>query len=139
MGGGAVALTDADAAAAEADVVSCATPATEALFRPESVRPGTHINAVGAFRPGMIEVPVEITRSAYVVVDDLEAAAAEAGDLIEAGRTPDTTLADLLAGRHPPIDTEVTFFKSVGVASQDVAAAVVALEEARRQGLGTRV
>jgi ornithine cyclodeaminase len=132
-------VADANAAVAEADVVSCATPATEALFRPEAVRPGTHINAVGAFRPGMIEVPAEITRRAYVVVDDLEAAAAEAGDLIEAGRTADTTLTEVLAGRHPPIAADVTFFKSVGVASQDVAAAVVALREARRQGLGTEV
>jgi ornithine cyclodeaminase len=136
---GGEAVAEADPAVAEADVVSCATPATTPLFQPDSVRPGAHINAVGAFRPGMIEVPTETTVGAYVVVDDVEAAAAEAGDLIAAGRTPDATLTDVLAGRHAPIEADITFFKSVGVASQDVAAAAAALDEARRQGVGTQV
>lgn len=137
VGGEAVAV--ADPAVAEADVVSCATPSTRPLFQPDSVRPGAHINAVGAFRPGMIEVPTEITIDAYVVVDDVEASAAEAGDLIAAGRTPDATLTEVLAGRHAPIRADITFFKSVGVASQDVAAALAALNEARRQGVGTEL
>lgn len=137
VGGEAVAR--ADEAVAAADVVSCATPAIEPLFSAESVRPGTHINAIGAFRPDMIEVPVDVTRDAFVVVDDVEAAAAEAGDLIAAGRRPDATLAELLEGRRPPVGPQVTFFKSVGVASQDVAAARVALEEASRRGVGTRL
>jgi ornithine cyclodeaminase len=136
---GGEAVAEADPAVAEADVVSCATPATTPLFQPDSVRPGAHINAVGAFRPGMIEVPTEITVDAYVVVDDVEAAAAEAGDLIAAGRSPDATLTDVLAGRHAPIEADITLFKSVGVASQDVAAAAAALDEARRQGVGTQV
>jgi ornithine cyclodeaminase len=130
---------EADAAVAVADIVSCATPSTEPLFSAESMRPGTHVNAVGAFRPGMIEVPIEVTRAAYVVVDDIEAAAAEAGDLIVAGRVPDATLTEVVAGRHAPITTSLTFFKSVGIASQDVAAALAALTEARKQGLGTHV
>jgi ornithine cyclodeaminase/alanine dehydrogenase-like protein (mu-crystallin family) len=72
-----------------------------------------------------------------VVVDDHEAAAEEAGDLIQAGRLPaDATLTDLLAGRQIP-DAEVTVFKSVGIASQDVAAAAAALSAAARQDLGT--
>lgn len=135
---GEVAETANDAVRA-ADVVSCATPSTEPLFAAEALRPGTHINAVGAFRPGMIEVPVDVTRRAYVVVDDREAAAAEAGDLLAAGKDPDATLTEVVAGETSAPAGAVTFFKSVGVASQDVAAAVAALTAARDQGIGTEV
>lgn len=135
---GGEAVGDPDRAVAEADVVSCATPSEKPLFRPDSVRPGTHINAVGAFRPAMIEVPVEITRRAFVVVDDVAAASQEAGDLLLAGKKPDATVGDLLAERIRPADG-ITFFKSVGIASQDVAAARAALSGARRAGLGTQV
>lgn len=128
----------ADDAVEAADIVSCATPAVEPLFDYDSVRGGIHINAVGAFRPGMIEVPIEITRQAFVVVDDLDAAAEEAGDLIIAEKQPDATLRDLLEGRASA-PNGITFFKSVGIASQDVAAAVAALEEATRRNIGTRV
>lgn len=129
---------DPDEAVARADVVSCATPSEEPLFRADSVRSRTHINAVGAFRPSMIEVPVDITRRAFVVVDDVEAAVHEAGDLLAAGKEPDATIGDLLAERARPSEG-LTFFKSVGIASQDVAAARAALEEARRAGIGTEV
>jgi ornithine cyclodeaminase len=73
---------------------------------------------------------------AYVVVDDLDAAAAEAGDLIRAGRRPNTTLRDLLEGPAPAVDEDVTVFKSVGIAAQDVAAAARALANAERDGIG---
>jgi alanine dehydrogenase len=119
---------DADQAVADADVVCCATPATSPLFSDSSVRPGTHINAVGAFRPDMAEVPPDTLDRAYVVIDDEEAARQEAGDLIQADRFPaNATLGDVLAGRHPAIGEDVTVFKSVGIASQDVAAGVAAL------------
>lgn len=131
-------VEDADSAVAEADVISCATPSEAPLFSPDAVRAGAHINAVGAFRPAMIEVPVEITRQAYRVVDDREAAAHEAGDLLVAEVEPDATVADLLAGRSKAPDG-ITFFKSVGIASQDIAAAQAAVAEARRSGIGTEV
>jgi alanine dehydrogenase len=133
---GAETCEDPEVAVSQADVVSCATPAREPLFAAASIRPGTHVNAVGAFTPEMAEVPSELMERAYVVVDDLAAAAAEAGDLIQAGRRPDTTLRDLLAGSSPPITGDVTFFKSVGVAAQDVAAAGRALVNAEKAGLG---
>ncbi len=136
---GGEAVADADAAVARADVVSCATPATSPLFSEESVRSGTHVNAVGAFTPEMAELSPGLLERAYVVVDDIDAAAAEAGDLIQADRVPNTTLRDLLAGTHPQIGEDVTVFKSVGVAAQDVAAAARALANARRDGLGLSV
>jgi ornithine cyclodeaminase len=133
---GGEAVISADEAVAAADIVSCATPATHHLFEPDAVREGTHINAVGAFRPEMVEVPGDTVSRAYVVVDDYEAAAAEAGDLIQAGRTPNASLREVLAGSHPAIGEDVTFFKSVGIAAQDVAAGHSALVNAKARGLG---
>lgn len=133
---GGEAVADTDGAVRRADVVSCATPATTPLFAEESVRSGTHVNAVGAFTPQMAEVPAELLDRAYVVVDDVEACRAEAGDLIQAGREPNTTLRDLLAGRAPAVGEDVTVFKSVGVAAQDVAAAGRALINAEKEGIG---
>jgi ornithine cyclodeaminase/alanine dehydrogenase-like protein (mu-crystallin family) len=130
-------VADADAAVAQADVISCATPARHPLFTGSMVRESAHVNAVGAFTPEMVELPPELLERAYVVVDDIEAAAAEAGDLIQAGRYPNTTLRELLAGTHPEIGEDVTVFKSVGVAAQDVAAAHLALVKAEQIGLGT--
>lgn len=133
---GGEALGGAEEAVSVADVVSCATPATEPLFHEASVRPGTHVNAVGAFTPEMAELSSGLLERAYVVVDDLAAAAVEAGDLIQADRNPNTTLRDLLAGSAPTIGEDVTVFKSVGVAAQDVAAAGRALTNAARIGVG---
>jgi ornithine cyclodeaminase len=127
----------ADEAAAQADVISCATPATSPIFSESSVREGTHVNAIGAHTPEMAELSPELLERAYVVVDDLAAAAEEAGDLIQAGRLPDTSLRELLAGTSPEIGEDVTVFKSVGVAAQDVAAAHLALVNAERLGVGT--
>jgi ornithine cyclodeaminase len=136
---GAEYVDDADEAAAQADVISCATPATSPILSDRSVREGAHVNAVGAFTPEMVELPPDLLDRAYVVVDDLGAASEEAGDLIQAGRLPNTSLRELLAGTSPQIGEDVTVFKSVGVAAQDVAAAHVALVNADRLGIGTNL
>jgi ornithine cyclodeaminase len=130
------AIADADDAVHAADVISCATPATIPLFSEGS---GTHINAVGAFTPDMAELNPELLERAFVVVDDVEAAAAEAGDLIQAGLEPNTTMRDLISGTNPQIGEDVTVFKSVGIAAQDVAAAAMALANAERHGIGLEV
>jgi alanine dehydrogenase len=134
-------VSEATEAAEAADVVTTATPAREPLFDPAALRPGTHLNAVGAFTPDMCEIPADVVRRARVFVDDLAAASEEAGDLLRAGVTPDGTIADLLEGRirGRTTDTDVTFFKSVGIASQDVAAGVAALEAATRLGVGVEM
>ena len=110
----------------DADIVSTATPATAPLFDARALAPVVHVNAVGAFTPDMAEIPADFVRDAYVVVDDVGAAAVEAGDLIQAGRHPDTDMATLLATGPPP-NAPRTLFKSVGIASQDIAAAAAAL------------
>lgn len=132
-------VTDTDEAVARAEVVSCATPATQPLFDPDSVREGAHINAIGAFKPEMVEIPADVLNRAYVVIDDYEAAAAEAGDLIQAGRTANASLFEMMAGTHPQIGEDVTVFKSVGIAAQDVAAAHRALLNAEQRGIGVEV
>ena len=133
---GGVVEMDANAAVRQSDVISCATPSREPLFSPSAVAKGAHVNAVGAFTQEMVELPGSLLSEAFVVVDDLDAAAAEAGDLIRAGRVPDATVTDLLEG-GVVVPEGPTVFKSVGIASQDVAAAVAALRNAERLGLGT--
>lgn len=133
---GGSAVTDPDEAVARSAIVACATPAESPLFSDRSVGPGTHVNAVGSFRPAMVEVPLETVQRAYVVVDDYEAARAEAGELIQADREPNASLRELLAGTHPAVGEDVTFFKSVGVAVQDVAGGLAALQNALELGIG---
>ena len=132
---GAEPATDANQAVAGANVITTATPATEPLFDSSAVGSNTHINAVGAFTPEMCEIPPETVRRSFTVVDDVAAAAEEAGDLLQAGKEPEATMADLLARRIEP-RAGITFFKSVGIGSQDVAAGLAALERAEHQDLG---
>ena len=135
---GGVAVDDPDSAVAEADIVTTATPSTSPLIGAASVRPGSHVNAVGAFTPDMVELPVELVQRAWVVVDDRDAAAVEAGDLLQAGVAPDADMAEVMGGARPPSGA-VTVFKSVGIASQDVAAAHAALAAAAARGIGVAI
>lgn len=136
---GGVHVADPDEAVATADIVTTATPSHEPLFSAGSVRPGTHVNAIGAFTADMVELPRDLVRRAYVVVDDLEAARLEAGDLIKARRQPDAAAADVLTGTRPPDASSITIFKSVGIASQDVAAGLAAITAAERLGIGVEL
>lgn len=132
----------------EADVVCTATTSSTPVFDDADIRPGTHINAVGAYTPQMREVPTETVLRARVVIDHRTASLAEAGDLlipIREGRMTEAhiwaELGEIVAGLKPGrmSPEEVTLFKSVGVAVQDVAAAAAVLEAARRQNLGVEV
>ena len=135
--GGASAETAAEAIEG-VTIISTATPAQSALFAESDLTEPVHVNSVGAFTPEMCEIPAGFVRRAFVVVDDLEAAAAEAGDLLQAQVSPDCTLADLISGRQSRPEGS-TFFKSVGIASQDVAAGVAALTQAKKLGLGRKI
>ncbi len=132
----------------EADVVCTATTSSAPVFADADLRPGCHLNAVGAYTPHMQEIPAETVRRAKVVVDHHQSSLAEAGDLIiplEEGLIgSDHVYAELgeiatgdKPGRTDP--AEITLFKSVGVAVQDVAAAGRALAAAERLGLGVEV
>jgi ornithine cyclodeaminase/alanine dehydrogenase-like protein (mu-crystallin family) len=143
-----VSLAESPAAALrEADVVCCATSSATPVFDDADLRPGTHINGVGSFTPRMAEVPAATIGRARVFVDQRAAAWAESGDLLaarEAGVLDDgrvTELGAVIAGRARgrSDENEITFFKSVGNAVQDIAVGQVALEAAARLGLGVEV
>lgn len=135
-------------AAGQADVICTATTSSTPVFRDADIRPGVHINAVGAYTPQMQEIPVETVLRAKVVIDHRDASLAEAGDLLiplRGGRMSEEHIAaeigEIAAGLKPgrTAEDEITLFKSVGVAVQDVAAASAVLAAARRMGLGTEV
>jgi ornithine cyclodeaminase/alanine dehydrogenase-like protein (mu-crystallin family) len=132
----------------QADVICTATTSADPIFDDADVRPGTHINGVGAHSPHAREIPAETIQRAKLVIDQREACLAEAGDLLiplEQGLiTQDHIYAELgeIAGGGKvgrTEDDEITLFKSVGVAVQDVAAAGAVVEAARGLGLGTEV
>jgi alanine dehydrogenase len=137
-----------DEAVGDADVICTATTATSPVFDDADIRPGTHINAIGAYTPEMQELPPDTVLRAKVVIDDYEASMAEAGDLLipikQGLMTAEHIYAELgdiitgqKVGRTSP--EELTVFKSVGVAVQDVAVSAAVLEAARRMDLGTEV
>ena len=124
---------------AGADIVSVATLSKSPLVRGETVRPGTHVDLVGAFRADMRESDAALLARATLVVDTRAGALAEAGDIVQAiaegAFGPDhvaAELSELLRGEHPGRQeaAEVTVFKSVGWAGEDLAAAILAYEGA---------
>jgi ornithine cyclodeaminase len=122
----------------DADVVLAATTATTPLFDGDDLPPGTHVTGVGAFTPEMQEIDAKTIARARVVVDSREACLAEAGDIIQARAEIDAELGEIVNGKQPgrQTDSEITFFKSVGLAAQDAAAAAEVLAQAEGQGLG---
>ncbi|ANZ39431.1 ornithine cyclodeaminase [Lentzea guizhouensis] len=119
---------NADEAVAQADVVCCATAATVPLFDVGALKERVHVNAIGSYRPVMRELPEELLASAeVVVVDQVEAALSEAGEIIRAVRSGVLKLESLVelgaALGNPPLRQGRTVFKSVGVAVQDWAVA----------------
>ncbi|WP_335938885.1 ornithine cyclodeaminase family protein [Streptomyces sp. PTD5-9] len=125
--------TDVENACGGADVVCCATTATAPLFRPQALSDTAHVNAIGAFRPTMRELPDELLADATVVVDERAAVLKESGEVIHALRTGAISEDDLTelgaaltAGPPgPPGRTGRTVFKTVGVAVQDWAIAAL--------------
>jgi len=135
-------------ALAVADVVCAATTTRTPVFDGSDVRPGTHINGIGSFTPEMQEIDALTVRRASVFVDSVEAALAEAGDLIiplNAGEIDldhiSAELGEVIAGHKPGRTSaeQITFFKSVGVSVQDAVAARIILRNGPAMGLGTTV
>ena len=138
------AVDSADEAVRGADVVCCVTPSQTPVFEAASVDPGTHINAIGSFQMGMVEVPVEVFGQATVVaVDSRSAALAEAGDLAAAVAAGQLAADDVVEiGTVPPSwaatrdPAAITVFKSVGLAIQDLATADLAVAAWRAEHRG---
>jgi len=132
-----VCVPDVVTGASGADIISTATPAENPLLRGEWVGPGTHVDLVGAYKPTMCEAgPELIGKADQVFVDTMEGAKDEAGDLIQAVQAGVFSF-DKVAGdmyRMSSQDAclrndsdEITLFKSVGTALQDLAAAQLCL------------
>jgi ornithine cyclodeaminase len=136
-------MDDRSAAVTGADVITAATTTATPVFNGRDVQPGTHINGVGSYTPEMQEIDSITVQRARVVVDSRDAALKEAGDLIIPlreglirGEHVDTELGEIVNGTKPgrKSETEITFFKSVGVAVQDVAVARRVLQAAGQRG-----
>ena len=132
-----MAADDLESAVREAEVVSCATTATVPVVHGAWLSPGVHLDLVGGFRPAMREVDDAAVARARVYVDTRAGALAEAGDLlapIASGAFSASAvvgeLADLVRGTCPvrASTEEITLFKSVGTALEDLAAAELLLE-----------
>ena len=132
--------TDRNAAVAESDVVITATPGAGPLFDRDAVRPGTHLNCVGADTRGKRELPEGLLTRARLVVDD-RTQARQIGETQWAPHTPCTELGDLMAGktqtpRHP---MDITVFDMTGVALQDLMVAHLLRERAVAANEGSSV
>jgi alanine dehydrogenase len=117
----------AEEAVREADVVVVATTSRTPVVLGEWLSPGTHLNAIGAVRPDWRELDDETLRRARLYVESRESATREAGDVIAAGEVF-AEIGEVVSGTRPGRQSaeEVTLFKSVGVAVEDVVAADLA-------------
>jgi len=129
----------------EADIICTATTSSEPVFEDGDLKPGVHINGVGSYTPGMQEIPSQTVVRSKVVVDSRSASLAEAGDLIiplKEGLMNEGhihgEIGEIAAGKIPAreSDDEITFFKSVGLAVQDIAVGELIRRRAEELGLG---
>jgi ornithine cyclodeaminase len=142
-----VAAASADDAVREADVVCAATTSLTPVFDGAVLRPGTHVNGVGSYRPEMRELDVTtLQRADRLVVDQRSAALEEAGELVAAiaagairADAIHAELGEIVAGTMPGREgaDEITVFKSVGNAVQDAAVARAIWTRAGELGLGS--
>lgn len=134
-------------AIADADVVCTATTSRFPVFDGLHLKEGAHVNGVGSYTPEAQEIDLETVLRAHIFVDSRVSAAQEPGDLIEAVAAQLTNPAEwtelgaVVLGEAPGRQEadDLTFFKSVGLAVQDIAAGAVVLERALKQDLGRDV
>lgn len=136
------------AALTDCDIICTATSSAVPVLDDRDVKAGMHINAVGVFEPGKQEIPAATVMRARTYIDDWDAALDEAGDILvplQAGQIEHSHIAGTLGalvtgkcpGRRQPSD--ITLFKSVGVAIQDAAAAGIAYDNARTLQIGREI
>jgi len=138
------AAASVDEALDEADILCTATTSSTPVYDAAALPDGLHINGIGSYTLDMIENPPELMTRAAVFVDARPAAIAEAGEIvaaIRAGFLENSEIAELgevILGRVPGrvSDSQITFFKSVGIAAQDALAARLALKNAETMNLG---
>jgi len=122
----------AEAAVRDADVVVTATSSRMSILRGAWLRPGCHVNAVGACRPDWRELDDDAMRN-VIFVDSREAALKESGDVILPGAKIYAELGEAFAGKINSRANEITIFKSLGMAVEDIAAALLVYQSAARK------
>jgi alanine dehydrogenase len=141
-------IASAEDTVRDCDLVVTVTTAKEPILRSEWLKPGVHINAVGSHRPDAREIDGATLARSKVVVDSREAIMAECGDVLLAIKENSVTedcihgeIGEVLAGVKPgrTSSSEVTLYKSVGIAIQDVATAHLIYHKALEQRIGTTV
>jgi len=139
---------NAEAVVRDADLLVTVTTAKEPILKSEWLKPGVHVNAVGSHRPDLREIDGATLAKAKVVVDSREAMMGECGDILLAINEGAITanqihaeIGEVLAGAKPAriSANEVTLYKSVGIAIQDVATAQLVYRKALEQNVGTNV
>lgn len=137
-----------DEAVAQADIITTITRSAEPLFDGRRIRQGTHINIAGAMRRNEREVDDHVARRAIFVLDSEEMARQRAGDLalpLEAGVISEGQIAgeigDIILGNRPgrTDPAQITIFRSMGIASQDLCLAAALLDEAESKGVGQEI
>lgn len=141
-----VQVDDPADATSNADIVILATSAHEPIINGNWLSPGTHINGVGSHAPAMRELDTLSVQKSRIVCDLIDACKAEAGDFIIPVNAGDWSwddvagnLGDVILGNLPgrTSDDEITLFKSVGLAIQDMSVAKAVFDEAVKRGIGT--
>ncbi|XP_044289763.1 ketimine reductase mu-crystallin isoform X1 [Varanus komodoensis] len=115
--------SSAQEAVTGADVIVTVTMATKPILYGEWVKPGAHINAIGASRPDWRELDDDVMKNSMLYVDSREAALCESGDVILSGATIFAEMGEVLLGTKPALREKTTVFKSLGMAIEDTVAA----------------
>ncbi len=140
-----VALESPREVVGESDILVTVTTSVEPVFGGHDLKPGTHINAVGAYTPEMREIDEATVKKARIVVDTYEGCMAEAGDLLIPMKTGDLSkdkiyadLGEIVTGEKPgrAREDEITLFESVGFALEDLVTARLAYQRAKERGIG---
>jgi ornithine cyclodeaminase/alanine dehydrogenase-like protein (mu-crystallin family) len=127
-------VTDLEETARQADLISCATPSKTPIIKGEWVKAGTHLDLIGSYKPDTRETDDTAIRKSSIFVDSRAGALHESGELalpIASGiitqKDVKADIVDLIKGIHPGRSSseEITLFKSVGLAIEDLAAALL--------------
>ena len=133
-------VTDLEHAVRQSDIVSCVTTSTAPIVKGAWLKPGTHVDLAGAFKPSMRETDADVVARSSVYVDTRDGALAEAGDLLQARDEGKFDFAnvkgdlfDLCRGKVKGRSSadEITLFKSAGTAIEDLATAIMLYQKAR--------
>lgn len=141
-------IAKAPDAVLDADIICTATSSPTPVFDGEKVRPGTHINGIGSHTPNARELDTAIVKRSKFIGDSKEACFNEAGDImipLSAGEIHEShfhaDLGDVVNGKMEgrSSNSEITIFKSNGLAIQDAATAKLVYDKAREKGIGTEL